>query len=485
MRGTRLPRTVVALFCAAVALVVAQLGWWTFFHVRFSLQQSRWQATQWADEKEAAAELIVLATSADARTTPKGAAHGSSGWPPASDVALAKSSNVALAKASDGASAGAAARASDGASAKSSAKASGGTSSGASARALGGVSPHDTDLPAQLVQRFFPRLAWGPRPAVAATPDLAQRPPAMATAGPAEQALAVAYPGFGLAVAPQAVAALRDRDRAHVRMFVFEGAFFLGLLLLGVLALLRVLRHEVGLMRQQANFLSAVTHELKSPLAVIRLFCETLQMRALEPARQASYLGTMLQEVERLDGLVANLLAVARLDAERVTVHRELIELDEAVAACLGQMRLDALPAGPLRADMVYRAPPAPLWVQCDLEALRCIVRNLLDNAIKYGQAEGRPIEVAVARAGGAATVRVTDYGRGLEPAELPRIFAKFYRVGDELVRQREGSGLGLYLARALAEAQGGSVTGFSPGLGCGTVFALTLPLAATNGGAA
>jgi signal transduction histidine kinase len=120
--------------------------------------------------------------------------------------------------------------------------------------------------------------------------------------------------------------------------------------------------------------------------------------------------------------------------------------------------------------------PAAPLLARYDLGVLKTVLRNLLDNAAKYGGAD-QPVRVAVARQGQWAAIEVRDQGIGLAAEEREKIFQKFYRVGEEMVRQTEGTGLGLYLARELVRQVGGSITAESPGVGRGTTFRVTLPL--------
>jgi signal transduction histidine kinase len=256
-------------------------------------------------------------------------------------------------------------------------------------------------------------------------------------------------------------------------MFAAEGATFLCILVAGTALILRSVRREMELMRQQANFLSAVTHELKSPLASIRLFIETLELRDPPPEKRARFLANMRGDIDRLDGLVNNILAVARLDSGRFLVHvgrgdlgRDVAEVVQALGKDPSQRRLSV--------DLAL--PAAPLLARYDLGVLKTVLRNLLDNAAKYGGAD-QPVRVAVARQGQWAAIEVRDQGIGLAAEEREKIFQKFYRVGEEMVRQTEGTGLGLYLARELVRQVGGSITAESPGVGRGTTFRVTLPL--------
>jgi signal transduction histidine kinase len=256
-------------------------------------------------------------------------------------------------------------------------------------------------------------------------------------------------------------------------MFAAEGTTFLCILVAGTALILRSVRREMELMRQQANFLSAVTHELKSPLASIRLFIETLELRDPPPEKRTRFLANMRADVDRLDGLVSNILAVARLDSGRFVVHVDRGDVGRDVANVVTAFGKDP---SQRRLNLELTLPDQSVQARYDLGVLKTVLRNLLDNAAKYGGAD-KPVRVAVARKGDCATIEVSDQGIGLAAEEREKIFQKFYRVGEEMVRQTEGSGLGLYLARELIRQLGGGITAESPGVGKGTTFQVTLPL--------
>jgi signal transduction histidine kinase len=281
------------------------------------------------------------------------------------------------------------------------------------------------------------------------------------------------YPGYGVSIRPGRLEHLQAQRRASIRMFAAEGATFLCILVAGTVLILRSVRREMELMRQQANFLSAVTHELKSPLASIRLFIETLELRDPPPEKRARFLANMRGDVDRLEGLVNNILAVARLDSGRFVVHVDRGDLGRDVAEVIEALGKDP---SQRQLNIELATPGQPLHARYDLGVLKTVLRNLLDNAAKYGGAD-RPVRVAVARQGDWATIEVCDHGIGLAAEEREKIFQKFYRVGEEMVRQAEGSGLGLYLARELIRQMGGSIAAESPGVGQGTTFRVSLPL--------
>ena len=287
------------------------------------------------------------------------------------------------------------------------------------------------------------------------------------------QELVPGYAGYGVTIRPGRLDRLQAQRRASIRMFAAEGTTFLCILVAGTALILRSVRREMEVMRQQANFLSAVTHELKSPLASIRLFIETLELRDSPPEKRARYLANMRGDVDRLDGLVNNILAVARLDSGRFVVHVERGDLGRDVVDVVAALGKDPSQR-PLNVQVDL--PVAPLHARYDLGVLKTVLRNLLDNAAKYGGAD-KTAYVTVGQQGDGAALEVRDQGIGLAAEEREKIFEKFYRVGEEMVRQTEGTGLGLYLARELVRQLGGSLTAESPGVGKGSTFRVTLPL--------
>jgi signal transduction histidine kinase len=320
-------------------------------------------------------------------------------------------------------------------------------------RALAELAQHRTLKPDEFLRLAYPQLDWQP----GVSPG---------------QELVPGYPGYGVTIRTGRLERLQAQRRASMRMFAAEGTTFLCILVAGTALILRSVRRGMELMRQQANFLSAVTHELKSPLASIRLFIETLELRDPPPEKRARYLANMRGDVDRLDSLVNNILAVARLDSGRFVVHADRADLGRDVADVVEALGKDA---SQRRLSVDLAVPAEPLLARYDLGVLKTVLRNLLDNAAKYGG--NQPVHVTVARQGACAAIEVRDQGIGLAAEEREKIFEKFYRVGEEMVRQAEGTGLGLYLARELVRQLGGSITAESPGVGKGSTFRVTLPL--------
>jgi signal transduction histidine kinase len=283
---------------------------------------------------------------------------------------------------------------------------------------------------------------------------------------------AVAAPFDGLRVRPREAVwqGLLERYRGRILMMVSEGGFFAVLLLVLIALLWRSFRRDVELERQHRNFLSAVTHELKSPLASMRLTLETVTSGRASGESAGRFLRAALEEVERLDGLVQKVLEATRYSRGRsVLAPREasLSQLVEETVAAFARR------AGAAGAQLEVAVEP-DIFAEVDEEAMSIAISNLLDNAIKYG---GRPPRVGVRLGldGSHAVLEVSDNGAGVPEEDRKLIFGRFFRGGDEMTRSTKGTGLGLYLVQQIAGAHRGTVRVASTGPE-GTVFRLSVP---------
>lgn len=268
------------------------------------------------------------------------------------------------------------------------------------------------------------------------------------------------------------VATLRDIEsqRAGTRIMVLsESTLFAVLALLGFGLLTSTWKREQFLMLQQSNFLHAVTHELRSPLQSLRLAVETSQRK---PDRFERYSVDMLADLDRLGSLVDNLLATGRLDAEAFQAQAVPGDLALELRTEIERVeRSHQLPKGRIELDA-----PASLSARFDPATLEPIIRNLIDNALKYGGEQ--TIQVSLEQDGADALLNIEDAGRGLSSAELPHVFERFWRAGDERTRTAPGAGLGLFLVHELVHAQGARIRVHSPGIDLGCRFELRWPLA-------
>ena len=310
----------------------------------------------------------------------------------------------------------------------------------------------------EAAHRLAARTELG-RGSVPGFPDLMLRPPS----GGAGEGPEVG--GLELVVRPERIAELELWHHRRLVMFVSEGTFFVGLLLAGLGLIYLTLRRQVMLHRQQSNFVAAVSHELRSPLASLRLYLETLQMgRAREPAVLQRSAETMLSDVDRLEGLIENILDAAQLDA------RGGLRLD-LEAACLSELLtywLDELrPAVERRSGRLDAEIQPGLHARVDAPALRTAVRNLLDNAVKYG-GKVPAVDVRLRAEHSELILEVRDHGIGIERHELVRVFERFYRAGDEMGPKHSRHGTGALSGarnRPCARRQG---VGGQPGTGRG-----------------
>lgn len=277
----------------------------------------------------------------------------------------------------------------------------------------------------------------------------------------------------GITLSGETEAALREATDESMRMFVFEGSFLGLLLLASIFLVVRSLRREVVVHRQQKNFLSAVTHELKSPLASAKLYLESLALGRAEGEKRERYLRNAHADLERLQQMVEQLLESARMSSTGPPVRIERLALRAELARILEELARDPATAS-VQTEL---APGDELEVQADPLALRTMLHNLLTNAIKYAGPTPR-VELSVRAEGGYAAVRVRDFGPGLKALDVRRIFEPFVRGGDELVRTRKGVGLGLYMVAELARAQRGAARAIGSVEGGGFAVEFTLPLA-------
>lgn len=278
----------------------------------------------------------------------------------------------------------------------------------------------------------------------------------------------------------QRQAEIRELRRAHLNQYRWEGAFFLGVLLLGMVVLARAMSREVELRLRQENFLAAVTHELKSPLASLRLALQTMERRDLDEPQRRRLIGRNLVDLDRLEGLVSNVLESSRLDSDQVQGGRSGKEAGLEQTVALAQLA-DQVLGGMAKVEQlgcdVVNEIPRDLMVKADAHGVTTTLRNLLDNAVEATRASTEPrVALTAGETEQGTWLAVEDNGHGFEAMEADRLFDKFYRPGDELTRARAGTGLGLFLVRRFAELEGGAVRASSPGVGQGARFEVRWP---------
>ena len=258
------------------------------------------------------------------------------------------------------------------------------------------------------------------------------------------------------------------------------GIIFFAVLIAGVVLNTVFLLREIRRNERQDSFLNAVTHELKTPIASIRLYLETLQRRPVDEAQRQEFYNVMLADSDRLLATVEQVLKAGQLGQRHRQLNRTLIDLEQLLSECITiTNQRHHLPPGAMTLTPV---PGAVRLRTLGLpEDLRTAFLNVLDNAVKYSTP---PIHITcslVIERYTTVAIRIADTGLGLPPGHEKRIFKRFYRVPGRTMVRIKGTGLGLFLVRAILRQHGGDATAQSPGPNQGTTLTLTLPLATTN----
>ncbi len=250
---------------------------------------------------------------------------------------------------------------------------------------------------------------------------------------------------------------------------VFFGAISTGLIL-NTLFLIREIRRN----EQHDSFINAVTHELKTPIASIRLYLQTLQRRELDDKQRHDFYALMLLDVDRLMTTVEQVLKAGEAGHKRRTVHKAEIDFAGLVRECVDVASLrHRLQPGAMRFET---SADGAAKVKGDAEELRTAVSNVLDNAVKYS-ANHVDISVRLKNEPQERVVlQVQDQGVGIPPHELKRVFKRFYRVQNWSLKNVKGTGLGLFIVRSIARKHGGNASAFSEGEGRGTTVTIELP---------
>lgn len=228
--------------------------------------------------------------------------------------------------------------------------------------------------------------------------------------------------------------------------YIGEGLTFLVLILIGAIFVYRATRRQLKISKQQQNFMMAITHELKTPIATAQLNLQTLQLRKLDESKQQKLISNTLQEANRLNNLCNNILFAAQLDAGKYSASLQTINLNKLVEKGLNDCK-NRFPERIVLSEMKNNVN-----IEGDEFLLQMLLNNLIENAIKYSPIE-EPINVVVSKNSKDTTLSVIDSGVGILDSEKNNIFKKFYRIGNENTRKAQGTGLGLYLCKKICEA--------------------------------
>jgi two-component system sensor histidine kinase SenX3 len=262
----------------------------------------------------------------------------------------------------------------------------------------------------------------------------------------------------------------------EVALLVF-GIIFFVLIIFGLVLNTTFLIREIRRNEQHDAFINAVTHELKTPIASIRLYLETLKTRDVDETQRREFYNIMLADTDRLLATVEQVLRAGRTGHRRRRIAHSVVNVGEIVRECLEITRVRY---GLGEANLSYFESPdaSSAKVAGDVDELRAAFSNLLDNAVKYSDEEVL-VSVSISAVDEKrVAVRVADKGIGIPSAQLKRIFKRFYRVPGLFMARVKGTGLGLFIVRSVVEKHGGRVFAESAGLGHGSTFTIQLPLA-------
>lgn len=240
------------------------------------------------------------------------------------------------------------------------------------------------------------------------------------------------------------MAEIMDAHRLNQAQYLGEGITFLMLILIGSTFVYRAVRRQFRLNAQQQNFMMAVTHELKTPIAITQLNLQTIKRHKLDQPQQDKLIEATLQETGRLNDLCENILMTTRIDAGHYQLQQEELNLTDLLHETLVRMRArfpkrsftDAIDEG--------------AYIQGDALLLQLLFNNLIENAVKYSPAD-QPVHVELHTTDAHIRLSIADKGLGIPQHEKHKVFSKFYRVGNENTRKTKGTGLGLYLSQKIA----------------------------------
>ncbi len=264
---------------------------------------------------------------------------------------------------------------------------------------------------------------------------------------------------------------LSDKYARQEWMIFGEASVFVITLLAGLWFINQGYSKEVRANEQTRNFLLSITHELKSPIASIRLVLETLMKRELPKERSDQLARSALQENERLLELVENLLLSAKLETAYQPIFEQL-DLREMIEDLLDKMT-QRYPDASFSLMAADDLPP----IKMDESGMVSVITNLMENGMKYSE-KPAAIELSLKNEGKSAVIEIADQGHGISDKEKKRVFDKFYRIGSEETRETKGTGLGLYIVSEIVKAHGGRIS-VADNFPKGSIFRIVLPMRA------
>ncbi len=230
-------------------------------------------------------------------------------------------------------------------------------------------------------------------------------------------------------------------------MVMGEGFVFISLMTFGIYKLHQAINKEKRISNQQKNFLLSVTHELKSPLASIKLYLQTIHKRELDREQQRKFISKSLLDIDRLDDLVENMLLATRIENKSYSFPKEELNLSELVENIISRLLIHVCSK-----EAIITAIDPNVYITGDKFAMASVITNLIENAVKYSP-DCMPVHVSLQRkSNGKVCFKVADLGIGIADEEKLKIFNKFYRVGSEDTRKTKGTGLGLFIVKSVLD---------------------------------
>jgi len=280
-------------------------------------------------------------------------------------------------------------------------------------------------------------------------------------------------PGCAVGIVTSGVDPVEAVARKSMTIYYVLIFSIVAIIILGVVLIFRDISREEDLSRMKSEFISNVSHEIKTPIATVRTLAENLNEGWItDEEKRGEYFHLIARESERLSHLVENILDFSRIDARRKSYRMEVVPVTDVISKALDRFRLLVDGQGvKLSAQVSPDLPSARM----DPEAIEQALLNLLDNAVKYST-EDKFVEVSADTQAGQLIVKVSDRGCGIDKKDLQKIFEKFYRVESSDSKKVVGSGIGLTLVKEIIEAHGGRVE-VESGVGKGSVFTLTIPI--------
>lgn len=253
-------------------------------------------------------------------------------------------------------------------------------------------------------------------------------------------------------------------------MILGEGGVFFALLIIGVIGVKQAIKRQQKLIKKEENFLLSVSHELKTPIASVQLFLQTLQKRqsTLSDQQKNTIYDQALQEVKRLDGIVSNILFARQIDNDDTHLQKDWVQLDDFIQTKSDVFKATICQSHQLSLDL------SPIKAQIDPNALNSILTNLVENAVKYSPKQSQ-IHIQLKEQGKHFVLSVSDQGKGISTANKSDIFKKFYREENEMTRQTKGTGLGLYIVWNLVRLHKGKIR-LKDNQPTGLIFEIEIP---------